>query len=421
MGTSAYAVLQQLPRVGRKLRNSQHTFQLRTVPYVIQPFMLAPVLPGETMKNLLLQARTVSDPIKNPIVGWWNEFYFFYVKHRDLNEPYRTEVVNMMLNPSWALTPINTAAASTYTYHAGNGIDWVQACLERVVEEYFRNEGEAASAFTLSGQYLASIPSNSWMDSLIPRASMAAAEDHVINPSASDLLASEIDRGMRAYAMLKMAGLTPQSYEDYLSTFGVSVGGPEDPHKPELIRYLRDWTYPTNTVDPSNGTPRSAVSWSASDRADKDRFFSEPGFIFGVQVTRPKTYYRNQIGAGTWFLKSQQTWLPAVLQDDPYTSTVETDGAVVSPLTIASASFMHDVRDLFIYGDQFLNFDPVATDANMLPLPTAATLHRYISAIGQIDELFVTAGTNKIKTDGIVSLSILGRQADTTPTEVSRT
>ena len=72
------------PRVSRSGRRPQHTFQLRHKPWVVQPFMIAPVLPGDTMKNLLLQARAVSSPVKNPLIGWWLEYYFFYVPHRSL-------------------------------------------------------------------------------------------------------------------------------------------------------------------------------------------------------------------------------------------------------------------------------------------------------------------------------------------------
>lgn len=415
------AVLQQLPTTGRVMRRPQHSFLLRTMPFVIQPFLLAPVLPGETLKNLLLQARTVSDPIKNPIIGWWNEFYFFYVKHRDLTE--RAELEKMVLDPTWSWTAIDTVASSFANYFAGNGIDWTQKCLERVVEEYFRNEGETwnQAGMTLGGLPLASIVGNGWMDSLIPRANLAPAEDLIVNPAASDLLAGEIDRSMRQYELLKMNGLVEQSYEDYLRTYGISVAQEEDPYRPELIRYLRDWTYPTNTVDPTNGTPRSAVSWSAAERADKDRFFREPGFLFGVQVTRPKTYYRNQGGSAAWYLRNVMSWLPAVMHEDPYTSLQEIDFSATNPLSLPAANYVVDVRDLFIHGDQFINFDRAATDANLIPGPSSTTAHRYVNTQAAIDELFVTVGTNKIKTDGVVSLSILGRQTDTTPTEAART
>ena len=72
-------------RTGRVTRGPRHSFNLRHRPFQIQPFLLAPVLPGETMKSLLLQSRAVTSPISNPLVGWWLEYYVFYVKHRDLD------------------------------------------------------------------------------------------------------------------------------------------------------------------------------------------------------------------------------------------------------------------------------------------------------------------------------------------------
>lgn len=73
-------------RSDRRARRPQHTFNIRWRPFQIQPFVLAPVLPGETLKNALIQAQIWSDPLgvamKNS--GWWLECFLFYVKHRDL-------------------------------------------------------------------------------------------------------------------------------------------------------------------------------------------------------------------------------------------------------------------------------------------------------------------------------------------------
>jgi len=413
------AVIRELPKVGRVMRKPQHSFSIRQMPFVIQPFFIAPVLPGETMKNLLMQARAVTDPIKNPIMGWWHEYYFFYVKHRDM--ALTAEFQKMMLDPTWdwnTAPGVKTVAASLPNYFAGNGIDWTQQCLTAVVNEFFRNEDENISTFTVGGLPIASFNLENWMDSLIPRSQLAPAEDLIVNPAASDLLASEIDRTMRQYELLKMNGLVQQSYEDYLATYGVTIQAAQDPNKPELLRFIRDWTYPTNTIDPTNGTPRSACSWSIAERADKDRFFREPGFIFGVTVTRPKVQYKNQRGSAVWYLRNVMTWLPSVMQDDPYTSLQEVDFSTVSPLTGIAANYVVDVRDLFIYGDQFVNYDlTTATDANLVAMPASTTAHRYASQ-ADIDGLFVTPASAKmVKIDGVVNLSILGRQRDTTPTE----
>src|SRR3546814_10510072 len=90
--------------------------------------------------------------------------------------------------------------------------------------------------------------------------------------------------------------LTASTFEDWVKTFGVRVpkAEAEESHRPELLRYIREWSYPSNTINPADGTPSSAVSWSVAERADKDRFFSEPGFLFGCAVARPKVYFSKQ-------------------------------------------------------------------------------------------------------------------------------
>ena len=111
-------------RVKRINRSPRHPHTLRVRPYQLQPFMIAPVLPGETMKSLILQNRVVTDPIVAPLVGWWCEHFYFYVKHRDLTA--RDTIVGMHLNPAQSIAGITTAAANVKTYFAGNGIDCQQ-------------------------------------------------------------------------------------------------------------------------------------------------------------------------------------------------------------------------------------------------------------------------------------------------------
>ena len=74
-------VLADTPRFQRKMRRPRHDFNVRHMPFCITPFAIAPVLPGETLKDGNLQSRAVVDPIKNPLIGWWLEHYVFYVPH----------------------------------------------------------------------------------------------------------------------------------------------------------------------------------------------------------------------------------------------------------------------------------------------------------------------------------------------------
>ena len=58
----------ETPQVRRRLRQPSVKFNLQTEPYAIAPFFIHPVRPGETMTNLLLQSRVVSDPINNALI-----------------------------------------------------------------------------------------------------------------------------------------------------------------------------------------------------------------------------------------------------------------------------------------------------------------------------------------------------------------
>lgn len=410
----AYSVV-ELPKSGRITRRPQHTFQIRHTPYAIQPFFIAPVLPGETMRNLLMQARVVTDPVKHPLVGWWIEYYYFYVKHRDLE--IRDQLSEMVLDATWSASAagIVDADPNPAHYFCGGGIDWVKHCLQRVVEEYFRNEGEAWNDFMIDGLPAASITGNSWLDSVMPAAEYSAPDVEI--DVEDGLTASEIESARQQWAIMRTHGLTNMTYEDFLRSYGVRAPLAEEPHVPELVRYVRDWSYPTNTVDPTTGNPSSAVSWSVAERADKDRFFSEPGFLFGVTVARPKVYLKGQKGAAVWLMRNLLSWLPAILQNDPHASMqLVADGTGPLGDVADAGGYVVDIRDILMYGDQFANFD-LAADANAsaVPLPTAELQKRYVTALDDVKALFKSAEAYRVRQDGVVHLTIAGSQRDTSP------
>ena len=157
--------------MGRVPRRPQHTFNIAHKPYQIQPFLIAPVLPGETMKNALLQSRAITDPIVDQITGWWLEYYVFYVKHRDLAG--REDFVSMVLEAGHDLSAYDRAANAS-TYHAGPGIDWTWECLKAVVDEYFRDEGEDHTDHVVDGLPVAKVTGQTWMDSLMPASAFSA-------------------------------------------------------------------------------------------------------------------------------------------------------------------------------------------------------------------------------------------------------
>lgn len=413
---SSVSLVSDRARTTRVLRSPKHQFQLRTRPWQIQPFLLAPVLPHETMTNMLFQARVVTDPIKNPLIGWWKEYYFFYVKHQDLDA--REDLMAMMMDLNLNANSLAAAASVPY-YTTADSIPWAKLCLKRVVEEYFRDEGEAWDAFHIDNIPVTAVSAagrDTWLNSVLPHGTLDDDIDVDVDANADDTITiGEIDEARRTYDFMRANNLTNASYEDWLKTYGVRPKK-EEVHKPELIRQVSQWTYPSNTINPTDGAPSSACSWSVAERADKDRYFREPGFIFGVSVVRPKVYMSRMLAAGAGMLNDALSWLPAIMRDDPATSLkwFADNTGPLGNITDAEGYWV-DVQDLFVYGDQFVNFALTETDAGFVALPTAGLQKKYADAT-MADALFKAASpANKIRQDGIVDLTIKGSLRDVSP------
>ena len=412
--------------VKRVQRAPAHPFSLKTRPFQIQPFLISPVLPGETLTNLVHQSRTVTKPIKDPLLGWWTEHYYFYVRLRDIEYHLGDNFLDAMVTDPAGYDPAPLrAAADPKFYHAGASTPWIKYAMETIVEYYFRDEGEDWDAASLDGIPLAQIAQRNWFDSLTLADEKRTNRDPDIDLNNDDTIrASEVNDAMAIWSAQRDAGLESLDYADWIKTFGVAVTEENTPstaeYKPELLRYNRQWQYPVNTVDPATGTPSSAVSWLTAFTADKDRMFKEPGFIIGLQVTKPKVYLRDPKGSFADYMERLENWLPALSHSSyekgfiefahaagPLASKFKTDADV-------NQGYWLDFRDLLVYGDQFLNYDYSAA-ASALNVLTEDGARRYANTT-QIDGLFKAAApANVIDTDGIATLRILGRQKDRTP------
>lgn len=397
----------------RITRSPSHDFWLRFRPYQIQPFMTAPVLPGETLTSAFLQARSKTPSLKSQFLGWWLEHYVFYVRLRDL--PGREDFVQMILQADYDLSAYDRAM-DTATYHAGTGVDWTRECLEHIVEEYFRDETDGT--VNLDGLPQAALVQSSWLDSVKPE-SEQPAPDHQFpgeTPVVPDGQSAEFSAHYAQFQHMQALGLVSASFEDWLKSFGVvpATKDDEEEYRPELLRYVRDFQYPSVAVD-GDGSASGRVVWSTAERLDKKRFFKEPGFVIGLTVARPKVYLSKQIGAASAALDDAYAWLPAVLRDHPFTSLKRFDPLVGGPLGNTPAeAYWVDLRDLFMHGDQMVNFDLSTGPAGTVALP-GADLQRRFAASADIDKLFTDAvAENKVESEGNARLNILGRLADHT-------
>jgi len=404
----------------RTERRPQHPFSLIFRPYQLQPFMIAPVVPGETMKNLLMQARVVTDPL-NPLtklVGWWQETYFFYVKHRDLGVPdtgINAELQKMVLDPENAdMSAYEDADGNAWTYCYPGGVDFLLECVKRITEEYFRDEGENWNTYTLDGVPQVAITGkgvHNWTERLT-LASQKRTDNEVNLVEGGSMTPMEFTERWQHWSALREAGLTEMDYQDFVNTYGAQTREAEKSpalHRPELLRYSRNWQYPSNIVEPTTGVPSSALAWSVAERGDKDFRFNEPGFIVGLMCCRPKVYLGNQQGTVVGSMTDVYSWLPAILQQNyeaGYKEFQDDEGPLAATM---AEDYWIDLRDLFTGGEQFVNYATPDATVGTANLPLSTGQRRYMDT-ADVNLLFKDIAVNKIRADGMVHLGIAGRQ-----------
>lgn len=404
------------PLTQRKPRRPTHPFYIKQRPFSLTPFFIAPVLPRESLDMLLWQSRAVSAPLRNPLIGHWLEYYFFYVKHRDLDD--RDTLTTMMLDPTAGTGITAQVATNAATYTAAGSVPWVEKCMKRITEEYFRLPEEAWNVVVdAEGLPLVQRTQDDWLDSFQWESQMPVGPDVNLDLNAdSTITAREAQQGMQQYELLLQMGLVQQSYEEYLASNGIRQPLAET-HRPELVRYVRHWSYPTNTIDPTDGDPSSALSFKVSERADKRRLFSEPGFLIGLTVWRPKIFLGKQKGTASGLLDNLLAWLPRAMSGDTAASLRQfvapnaiLDGIDPDATPGPADPYWVDLRDLFLYGEQWVNGDDIPDIA----MPSANGPRRY-PPTADLAKVFPDSATNVfMRQDGVVSLTVMGDQSDNT-------
>ena len=128
-----------------------------------------------------------------------------------------------------------------------------------MVENYFRDEGDLWNAYTIDGEPIAQVNGNGIFDSVATAIENATGDLNLDTNADGTIKTSEAAKALMMWEFLRSSNLTEMTYEDYLRTFGVKIDPTVDQGVPELLRYSRDWQYPSNTPD-AQGNVSTAVS-----------------------------------------------------------------------------------------------------------------------------------------------------------------
>jgi len=274
--------------------------------------------------------------------------------------------------------------------------------MKPIIRHYFRQEGEDWDDYLVDSIPIAGMPNKHWMDTLHATADLA---------SAADLADEDYEGRWLAYEELRRAKLVDVTFVEYLRSQGVKVpdqlvAESEDFRKPELLRYVRQFAYPQNTVDPTDGSIAAAASWVVNERVNKRIFADEPGFLVLVQCVRPKVYRSNQTGNGLQLFHNGRAFHSAVQYDAPQETLVTRETTTTTGPITTTVDYVADTNGLLCLGDQFLR----GTGYPAVTLPTGSSLEAHYPAEAQITALFSNASNEFIWSDGAISLGISGRR-----------
>lgn len=406
----------------RKTRKPQFPLAGTMKPYGIYPMWATPVLPGETLSSTETKYRLLSMPIKHPLAGAWFETWLVYVSLTDIDP----DLAQMFIAEGVPTTGFTASADNTRYFTKSGQINYLKLATDKVVQTYFRNEEEPTVTNATFGAGEPGIHKAS-------RQNFDWAQNLMFKPASMDLndLPSALpnENTLTPLEIMKLAGMSELTYEKYLMEYGVTKKeAVKEARLPEILRYTRDWTVPTNTVEPTTGRPSSCWSWSSTIKSEKPKRFDEPGFVIMFGCVRPKMFDFSIKASMIGELWGFGDWFPVYNLADPAAGIKEYTGAPLVRPAGETDTLIYDHRDLLSHGEPFVNdwtnqpYDlPKISSRSLVDGAEYPDLRGLYPSDTDIDNLFAESSQSspnqkfmRLYYEGIAGADIVGHVTDTT-------
>ena len=343
MITSGIQIVQPGQSKSRVNRNPNFPLQGGLKAMGLYPIAMHPVLPGESLKSLSCKTTVVSAPTKSPLSGAWLERFDFYVRLTDIDRTLADMFIGQLNDPTGFQASVDRPQ---YFTKAGQ-IDYCYLATKRVVEHYFKDEGQPDRFLTGTDIFETKLIRQDFSESMIKATDVPA-------PTVSTD-ADEIAPEHQAFLMMRQMGMQNLSYDEYLRTYGVRSVNVEE-GKPELLHYRRYFSQPSNVIDPTTGAPTGAFYWKVDEKADKPKLFKEPGFVISYMCFKPKVYDTGQVSSVSASMWGFADFMPSYTLPDP-AAGIEKVSLDNMPFFSATGTdeYYIDRRDLLSHGEQFSN------------------------------------------------------------------
>lgn len=201
-------------------------------------------------------------------------------------------------------------------------------------------------------------------------------------------------------------------YEDWTRAMGGKVQARdderEDQHLPEELMGIREYTHMNNVVEPSTGVPAVAGGFRWKKGSRKMFRFNELGWLLGVVCFRPKMLLLNQQGLYAGMMQSRDNWFPPNMDPrswQPHLLIDDATGPLKAVMDTGNVDYYVNLRDLFKYGEQFVNYAPAQASSPFATVPNASG-GRFYPTSTDVMSVFTDTTNGRIRASGVLSCGI---------------
>lgn len=338
------------PGFARRRRNP--TFPMAGVmqPFGLYPLAAFPLLAGETLENLNLAGRFISQPMKHPITGAWLEQWVAVVPMRlCMSEATVTDIA-----PS--TTGLTAGADRPRFFTKSGALDTIKRAYDVVANEFFQAPGQTAP--TVDGVMQLPRMGVDWTENLQPKPASGDPTKWPEKAVTEELTGIDLETERQL--------MEAADYRRWTEQFtGVD---PKSQLRARIIRYDREWKLPQNVIDPATGIPRSSFFWDRKMNLSKRFKAMEHSIVLVLSAWRPLMFNGLTVASYIQRMNGVLEWLPP--RNEAGWSTIGADDPIfAAAFDTDNTQLIFDRSDVFARGETFIN---CAAADSPYPVPISA-------------------------------------------------
>lgn len=318
-------------------------------PWEITPFCCFPMLPGETLHNVLIDGRFVLNGCVSPLFPWYLDIQLFAVRLSDIDVDF--EAI-LMRDADTVPSDVTASGSLPMLGEAAGGMSVSKQCYDRICNEFWKTDNVLPNSTVNTDLFIAPVKwrtdSSTYVEGESP--------SHILPPSS--IVTPEM-----AHDLLDL-NIT---WAETLRAYGVKVSTGEA-GVPERIMWESIARHPTFVQSDAADTivTRYQVLWTVREARlttrGKGIFAKEPMVVMGLATIRPEIIEGNKLFMRVNDLVDQERWwVPPFNTMDAIQDILQEPGSGVTAghawVDAGAGVTQYNALDYWFMGESFTNMD----------------------------------------------------------------